>query len=434
MPTTRLFPDVEPPPEGDDSPLIRAEKLKPFLLHEDRHVRETASEYFYDSYSSDPDLLGLVLGACERYGDEENLLVLSRASRFEASEEDFVRTVDRLGAAEGENAQAHFGSILPNAPVEYIVRYRQEIQRKCRLIGGADKVMNGRIRMHERTPQQTWEDLRNYSQKCRNAKNVGDVNHARVGAMLDRLAGAETPTDEEILDLLPQEDPGTEWIHAWLVKLAGLRRLSAAVPQLVGYLQIDTGYYREEVCKALARIGDPHTIDLVDRTFADDPFHVRVYAADLPGSLKCRRSERFCLEQLRYLEDVRIRTMLCDGLCKLYSRRGVGAVLREIHSGYDGSIVSLEERLLEVAPVLDLDLPEAHKWRQKRGEKEQLRRERQEELNRMARSVRPEKERREKPSPASSTRPTKQAGRNDPCPCGSGRKFKRCCGDPRKNR
>jgi len=23
-------------------------------------------------------------------------------------------------------------------------------------------------------------------------------------------------------------------------------------------------------------------------------------------------------------------------------------------------------------------------------------------------------------------------GRNDPCPCGSGRKFKRCCGDPKK--
>ncbi len=25
-------------------------------------------------------------------------------------------------------------------------------------------------------------------------------------------------------------------------------------------------------------------------------------------------------------------------------------------------------------------------------------------------------------------KPTKKAGRNDPCPCGSGRKYKRCCG------
>ncbi len=31
---------------------------------------------------------------------------------------------------------------------------------------------------------------------------------------------------------------------------------------------------------------------------------------------------------------------------------------------------------------------------------------------------------------ASSTyiRPTPKVGRNDPCPCGSGKKFKKCCG------
>src|SRR5436190_938978 len=26
--------------------------------------------------------------------------------------------------------------------------------------------------------------------------------------------------------------------------------------------------------------------------------------------------------------------------------------------------------------------------------------------------------------------PARRAGRNDPCPCGSGRKYKRCCGQP----
>lgn len=31
-------------------------------------------------------------------------------------------------------------------------------------------------------------------------------------------------------------------------------------------------------------------------------------------------------------------------------------------------------------------------------------------------------------SPAGKTAPTRRAGRNDPCPCGSGRKYKRCCG------
>lgn len=30
--------------------------------------------------------------------------------------------------------------------------------------------------------------------------------------------------------------------------------------------------------------------------------------------------------------------------------------------------------------------------------------------------------------PVEQARKTKPAGRNDPCPCGSGRKFKQCCG------
>ncbi|MDG2764764.1 SEC-C metal-binding domain-containing protein [Vibrio parahaemolyticus] len=27
---------------------------------------------------------------------------------------------------------------------------------------------------------------------------------------------------------------------------------------------------------------------------------------------------------------------------------------------------------------------------------------------------------------------TKKVGRNDPCPCGSGKKYKKCCGAPDK--
>jgi uncharacterized protein YchJ len=38
----------------------------------------------------------------------------------------------------------------------------------------------------------------------------------------------------------------------------------------------------------------------------------------------------------------------------------------------------------------------------------------------------------EKPSAQSSTSPSvnpdKKVGRNDPCPCGSGKKYKKCCG------
>lgn len=34
------------------------------------------------------------------------------------------------------------------------------------------------------------------------------------------------------------------------------------------------------------------------------------------------------------------------------------------------------------------------------------------------------------PQPSRPARPAAKAGRNDPCPCGSGKKYKRCCGAP----
>lgn len=38
------------------------------------------------------------------------------------------------------------------------------------------------------------------------------------------------------------------------------------------------------------------------------------------------------------------------------------------------------------------------------------------------------------PSPAPAVRAAPKVGRNDPCPCGSGRKYKKCCGRPRSRR
>jgi len=32
------------------------------------------------------------------------------------------------------------------------------------------------------------------------------------------------------------------------------------------------------------------------------------------------------------------------------------------------------------------------------------------------------------PEPAATASPDAKVGRNDPCPCGSGRKYKKCCG------
>jgi len=53
-----------------------------------------------------------------------------------------------------------------------------------------------------------------------------------------------------------------------------------------------------------------------------------------------------------------------------------------------------------------------------------------ERLERLAATVRAEQAARADPQPAPqpAPAPSRPPGRNDPCPCGSGRKYKKCCG------
>ncbi len=433
MQTVRLFSDVETPDEKHERARSGPDGLKPFLLDPDRHVREYVARYFSESYSQDSNLLGLVLDGCEEFGNADNAMVLTEASCFALSHDDFLRAIEHLSEAEDYNVCAHYGWILANAPAEWLVEQKDRLADTGKLTEGPMNSINWRFTYMDVSPQEAWDELRDYSEDSSDSQNVGDVDQAKADCLLDILAGSDVPEDERVLELLQDDDVQEEWLEVWLVKLAGLRQLSTAVPHLVKCLQLDTGYFRERVVDALVRIGDVEAVRQIDATFAGDPRHVKGYAVDVAARIKSDVSEEFLLDHLEREENVTVRTYLCDGLCRQCFVRGVEKVRQEIHRGYDRGMFCLEEDLLDVTDVLGIDLPEASEWRKEREERETRQRERREELNRLAQMAQaadnmPEVKR----EPVKKSE--KKVGRNDPCPCGSGRKYKKCCGDPRKNR
>jgi preprotein translocase subunit SecA len=136
-----------------------------------------------------------------------------------------------------------------------------------------------------------------------------------------------------------------------------------------------------------------------------------------------------------------MRIDLCGELCNLFSERGVEVVLREIKEGGRGTMGDLRHEVLPVLDVLGINVPQAPAWRRQRDAEE---REFEREL---ARKETEEQEWGSLPPfqptmPPFEPRPTMpdfdtplpyqhdgpRVGRNDPCPCGSGKKFKKCCG------
>ncbi len=331
----------------------------------------------------------------------------------------------------------YYGDILTKGRAEWLKKYSGEIAEKCRLVEPAAREMNWHVTVSDYTPQQAWHALREYNEDCRGKDDhMNAVDHAYVNSLLRFLSNTNIPSDEEICEGLRDEGLSEEWLEIWLIDLAGLRRMPQAMHPLVEKLQTDTDYLRERTVDAIVRTGDFRAIDLIDRTFAGDRWDVKLYSTGVPIRFKCARSEEFFLHHLDHEEDATIRTLLCEGLCKQFSKRGVDVVRKEIYSGYDRGMLSLEEMLVDVATVLDIPSVEFALWRLERRAEDERQAKRREQL-RESMFLHPGKAKDAEIStaePEEKSRPIRrnenQAGRNDPCPCGSGKKYKKCCNAP----
>ncbi len=256
--------------------------------------------------------------------------------------------------------------------------------------------------------------------------------------MVDALSRRDVPDDEAICGLLRSLEPEEGWLEIFLIDLAGARRIAGAVPALVGKFSIDTDYLLERSKVALARIGDPEAIRLIREAYPTAPEHFKHFATGVLGEIKHEESERAILALLEGESDPTFRTILCVGLCDLFSERGIEVVRGEVASGYDSWIASLEEHLLPVAEVLGVELPEADAWRRQRAEQEDQRAARLAEMAELDRRLKASNARgidpftrlgaKEAVARAPVRRVEPRVGRNDPCTCGSGKKSKKCCG------
>ncbi|MCP4250732.1 MAG: hypothetical protein GY778_27150 [bacterium] len=125
----------------------------------------------------------------------------------------------------------------------------------------------------------------------------------------------------------------------------------------------------------------------------------------------------------------------------LCSRRGVEVVRREIEAGYDRQMVDLEEDLLPVLEMLHIEWPETESWRKRLEENRRARAKRRLEWDEISSTLAALHGPDVDPLECSGARPVAEpqavstyrrhdarVGRNAPCPCGSGRKYKKCCG------
>jgi len=441
--------------------MVDRENLKRFLLHPELSVREFVVEYFKESWDQGEDLLPLVLEACVLYGDEINNLLVVQSTRFRVSCESLAGVLSLLKRCEHKNIQLHAGRLLAAAPMEILRAAKAEILACPHLPEHAAERIRRRLDFSERLSEALWDELRRFAAELDDAEEPWNLDHSYAHDLVKELAVRETPDGRTICDQLQSAEVEGLWLEVFLADLAGARRLRETIPALVAKLRLDDDVLLESVAEALARIGDPEAVRRIRELFAQESWDFRLVASDLLGNIKQPESEDAILALLPTEEDVTVRTNFCFALCRLFSERGIETVKAEINSEYDRGMVCLEEVLLDVAVVLGVSLSEAETWYTQREERKRALAERMAQIAEWERESgeegdseedvedefeddlddESEDEYEEEPDFAVPRRdggadygdvPFRRSapkiGRNEPCPCGSGKKYKKCCG------
>jgi hypothetical protein len=432
--------------------VLTPDQIKPYLLHDDWHIRIAAVEYCSDSWSRDPDLIPLMLDACERFGEREDKLSLHHAGRFTLTEPSLDRVLDYLTKSEDEATIRSLNAVIAHAPAELLIAREVAIRDNPNLDPEIIPRLDRRRDFSGWSGEKLWQELEQFARAAQDAVTTGDLDLDYSEDLVNALARHQVPDDETLCRLLRDLEPEEGWLEIFLVDLAGERRMTRAVPALVDKFRIDSDYLLERSLRALAKIGDPEASRLIRATYptGDDDF--KYFPPAVLAAIKHPESEDAILAWLETEEDILFRTLLCAGLCELFSERGIEVVRNQIEAEYDKTFTNLEDDLLPVIEVLGIDLPEADQWKKNRTKREQERARRMAEWDALDRRYEELKAKgidplarlkyasestshREIPAlpepvpPVETFRRTGQkVGRNDPCPCGSGKKFKKCCG------
>jgi hypothetical protein len=418
-------------------------KIKEALAHPDKLVRQEALLYFSECHSRDAEVMPLAIKAVETYGRSQVFLypqMLPNLAQTEATVEWAVRELCR----EENKAHDHdsyfptLSRLLCGADPQLLAPRADEILRAPGFLKALRHDFEERLRLAAWDADQCWKELERISAEAVGRQDSSDVDFGHASRVVEALARQGEGYVGRILDLLGQkaEDFETDpmsWLEIFLVELAGEMRLGQAVPLVVKKLHECGEILSEECVEALGKIGTDTAAEAVAECWLGSGWDYRVYAAGALEAIHSDTTVRKCLELLPHDKDLDIRTKLADALLGQFADEAVEPVREMVlRRAYDETMSDLMGRLVAVSTALGVTFPEYPIWRRDAEDKlakqeRRMRAMRGSFQTPAAAEPAPARHDYLERKPAPFLRTEKPVGRNDPCPCGSGKKYKKCC-------
>ena len=378
------------------------ERVQPFLLSEDPFVRQSALTTIENSYLATPETFLIALQSHEIYPNTTES-VLPRADFMPVDSVGLEKLVEKNKKIDEHNFWII--RIIEKMETDMILAHQELLKPLVN-----QTYLQNLQKLKDLDTEALWmefgEVMNNLEEKYSGA--VYNYGKRIVKELILRGDIPQWEVENGIRTNLDEHNCFT-FAGIYSIFMAGEIRAQSVVPQLAQILDSDEGDFAlEEASDALIKMGTETVIDEVEKIALNDPAYF--FAIDVLAKIKTKKAEQILLQLFEQATDLTAKTLIADALCQHLSIEAIPKVQELIQEGYDSTMLDLEESLYANIVINDVDHPNRMEMKQSLEEKDRLQKERAIKTNQLIMPIKSNK-----------------IGRNDPCPCGSGKKYKKCC-------
>lgn len=424
------------------------EQLMAGFVHPSRVVRGAVTDYFAESFPRNPDVTRWAIRGVEQYGWKDFLTWTHKFCNLPLlNDESFAWVCQELERTDTDapdlKPRRHLAMMLANADAGVLTRQQPRLLAMDALDEKSREVVVRRIELTQADPEECWQKLEEH---CRRAATVDSFVDARIPEatrLLEPLMQAGDRFVPRILEVLRRPQPkadeqhSDEWLIGLMIILAGQMRLEEAAPLIWDRWEADWDWYNEEVMYSLVRIGTPAVVQLARERYLDSEWYVRNFAHNIFENVHCEESLEAIQAVISGEKDEFLRGQLGIAAATQFDDRGA-SLARDLwyENRADQERNAIQDRLVTFSHLSGWELPEREQWEKAiQAEDDRiLQIVRSESLfnglpSRLDEEDEDEFFAEDLPSYSAGTiiRQEPRIGRNDPCPCGSGKKYKKCC-------
>ncbi len=420
------------------------DQIKQGILHPAKDARDAAVYYFANSYSTDPEIMLLAIQAIEKYGWDHAFdfyPFMGRLVQTEASLRWTIEQLQKRGVPDNEKESQRISWLcdaLENTGLDSLATHKEEILGLEAVDEELWEAIEERIQLATFTPENIWREFEEFCDHNKDVAYLEDEDIHYAHRMVEAMGRHPGVFDDKVLDILSQNidnyvNNPMMWMEPCAVRLAGELRLQVAIPSIVKRLHLDDEILYPDCIRSLIKIGSNEVVDALADEF---PKAERIFRGSVVEIFEYTHSDRsveHCLALFDGEEDLSVKCLLCQAALMNFEDEAIGPARQLVlENELDPDLLEVRSDLLNVCILMGLDFPEFEQWKEDAKHDTEFRKKYYAdhypgEVDDEEKEYSDDYDDGPLLPPDTIVREQQRIGRNEPCPCGSGKKYKKCC-------